>query len=264
MRRIQFIEIHDQPWFPKFLRDETTNQLQFLANFGNLYRPIAPRLWHALEDAGAQRVLDLCSGGAGPWLRLYKNFERVGYPPPEICLTDKFPNEAAFRRASAVTQGKILFQSASVDATDIPAELGGFRTLFTSFHHFPPPQALSILKDAVNRQQGIAIFEISGRQPLTMFLVLFLPLYAWLAAPFLRPFRWARLLWTYLIPVVPLVLLFDGIVSCLRTYSSAELIELRDKLSANEYKWDIGEDEGRYLPVTVTYLIGHLPRARTK
>src|SRR5450759_4223616 len=47
-------------------------------------------------------------------------------------------------------------------------------------------------------------------------------MFAWALMPFvctpwIRPFRWSRLLWTYLIPIIPLVFLFDGVVSCHRT-----------------------------------------------
>ena len=57
-------------------------------------------------------------------------------------------------------------------------------------------------------------------------MMLVLPWLAVLAAPFVRPFRLERLFWTWVIPVVPFVLMFDGIVSCLRTYSPAELAQL--------------------------------------
>ena len=33
------------------------------------------------------------------------------------------------------------------------------------------------------------------------------------ATPFVRPFRWSRLLFTYVIPLIPLLVLFDGTVS---------------------------------------------------
>ena len=39
----------------------------------------------------------------------------------------------------------------------------------------------------------------------------------------------------YLIPVIPFVLWFDGIVSCMRTYSLRELGELTAGLPANGY-----------------------------
>jgi len=74
--------------------------------------------------------------------------------------------------------------------------------------------------------------------------------------PFIRPFRWSRLLWTYLIPLVPMVTLFDGLVSCLRTYSIEELRDLAARLDANDYLWDIGTVKSTSSPIPITYLIG--------
>jgi hypothetical protein len=89
-----------------------------------------------------------------------------------------------------------------------------------------------------------------------MFLMLLVPLMVLLVTPFIRPFRWSRLVWTYLIPVVPLVSLFDGLVSCLRTYSVQELRDLTEGLGANNYQWDIGELKSTVGPIPITYLIG--------
>jgi hypothetical protein len=256
VRRRQLIEIHDQTWFPRSLRDSVTDTLQFIINFWNLYKPVVPRLRRALEDAEAQQIIDLCSGGGGPWLWLLRAFEEAENFSVDVCLTDKYPNLAAFEHARVASGHRIRFYAGPVDVTRIPPELKGFRTLFTSFHHFRPEDARAILQNAVDRRQGIGIFELPRRQPLTMLLTLVVPVVALILAPFVRPFRWSRLLWTYLIPIVPFVLLFDGIVSCIRTYSPAELSELLEELSANEYQWDIGEESRGPLRLGITYLIG--------
>jgi hypothetical protein len=39
-----------------------------------------------------------------------------------------------------------------------------------------------------------------------------MPLAGFLTAPFIRPFRFSRLFWTYVITVIPFVLFFDGVV----------------------------------------------------
>jgi hypothetical protein len=51
MRRVQFIELTEQPWFPSFLRDETTDALQFGLNLTNAYYflPLT-NLWWVLPD----------------------------------------------------------------------------------------------------------------------------------------------------------------------------------------------------------------------
>lgn len=57
--------------------------------------------------------------------------------------------------------------------------------------------------------------------------------------------------------------MFDGLVSCLRTYTPDELKELTQDLDkAADYTWDIGLEPLGSLPVGITYLIGY-PRSLT-
>jgi hypothetical protein len=201
-------------------------------------------LREAIARSGATRVVDLCSGAGGPW-RGWGN-----HGPAPVVLTDKYPNRLA-------QSGLLPFHPMAVDATAVPSDLTGFRTLFTSFHHFRPAQARAILADAVRQGQGIGVFEISRRAPLEIAVISLTWLAVLVLVPFIRPVRWSRLAWTYLPPVLPLVGLFDGIVSCLRTYSPPELRDLLRGLDTpNTYEWQIGETRSRWSPLVVTYLVG--------
>jgi hypothetical protein len=265
MRRVQFIELHEQPWFPSSLRDEVTDALQFGLNLSKAYAPIAPLLQGALDSTGSCSVVDMCSGGGGPWLELSRELQSrklqggaPGLQISHIWLTDKYPNLRALENAGAVSENRITYYPSSVDAMNVPSELKGFRTMFTSFHHFSPEEARAILQNAADAGEGIGIFEITRRAPLTIGLMFPWALMPFVCTPWIRPFRWSRLLWTYLIPIIPLVFLFDGVVSCLRTYRPQELREIVDKLPAGEYEWEIGEHSSGKAPIT--YLIGY-PRA---
>lgn len=253
---MRLFEIHDQPWFPGLLRDQTTDALQFVLNAGNLYGPIVPQLSKALKESGAVRILDLCSGAGGPWLSLPKALEQKVGHSLEICLTDKYPHAHAFDNAKALEEKRVRFHSSPVDAMQIPDGLTGFRTMFSSFHHFEPSEARAILQDAVNKGQGIGIFEAAGRRAKTIFLTFLMPVGCLALTPFIRPFRWSRFLWTYIIPVVPFVLWFDGVMSCLRSYSPQELGDLTSGLTGLEYDWKIGQDTSGLFALPITYLIG--------
>jgi hypothetical protein len=254
MRRIELQEIHDHPRFPVFLRDLVTDALQSLWEFGNSYRPILSRLLAGMDRAGTREVLDLCSGGGGPWLRLAREPELLRDSRVEVRLTDKYPNRSGLAWASAAST-LVEFESEPVDAMRIPATLRGFRTMFSSFHHFGPDKARMMLAGAVEDGQGIGVFEVAGRSLKTMLMVCFLPVLSCFLAPSIRPFRWSRLVWTYLIPVVPFVLFYDGLVSCLRSYSREELEELVESLGSVGYTWEIGEERDGFL--AVTYLVGY-------
>jgi hypothetical protein len=255
MRRTELFEIHDHPWFPAFLRDLVTDALQALWDFSNSYKPILPLLRNALARVGTREVLDLCSGGGGPWFRLVRDFESEQHFPISVCLTDKYPNQAAFERALSASHSKIGFDPRPVPATEVPADLRGFRTMFSSFHHFRATDARKVLANAVERGKGIAIFEMARREPKIMLAVCFIPFLILFLTPRIRPFRWSRLLWTYGVPVVLFVLWFDGWMSCLRSYSHEELSELVRSLPGEIYRWELGTQRDGFLPVT--YLIGY-------
>jgi hypothetical protein len=251
----RFFEFHDQKWFPNNLRDGVTDALQFILSLGRIYWPIVPILSKAVEASGTARIVDLCSGGGGPWLWLYRLLRVGNGRSITICLTDKYPNIEAFENARRKTDGKITFYPGFVDAASLPCDLSGFRTIFTSFHHFTPDEAVAILQNAVDDGQGIGVFEAAKRDPLTILLTVLMPLAGFLTAPFARPFRMARVFWTYFIPVIPFVLFFDGVISCLRAYSQKELSVLAAQVKAGNYVWQVGERSGALAPVT--FLVGY-------
>ena len=253
MKRRHWIEISDEPWCPRAIRDAVTDFCRFFVERGRAYEVAAPLLAKALQGTGDRRVLDLGSGAAGPWFRLQPLLREMG-ANVVVCLSDHSPNLEAFERVRRLMAGAITCHLEPVDAARVPSELYGFRTMFTAFHHLRPDQARAVLADAVANEEGIAVFECAQRNGLMVLGVLPMPLRVLLVTPFIRPFRWSRLFWTYVLPVVPIVLLWDSVVSVLRVYSVQELRELTAGLDG--YQWDIGTLRGRPLPIPITYLIG--------
>jgi hypothetical protein len=253
MSRIDIEELHERAWMPASVRNYMTDALQFVMGAAGVYRPVVRPLGSAVNAAGASRVVDLCSGGGGPWPWLYKKVQQERGANFPIVLTDKYPNLTAFERAHSASGGAIDFWREPVDASHLPENLNGFRTLFTSFHHFAPAAAVGILRGAVEQRQGIGVFDLPRRSVWTAVQVFLVPFGALLAAPFTRPFRWGRLFWTYVIPAVPFLLWFDGLLSCLRAYTPAEMMELAEQAGVRDYEWEAGEI-GR--SAKVTYLLG--------
>lgn len=254
MARIHLIEFHDQTWCPQVLRDCATEYLEFMIRKGRIYDPIGEKLVAAVKRSGATEITDLCSGSGGPWVSLHGAFRDAGVPV-QVTLTDLYPNVTAFERVKRESGLEIELRDEPVDATNVPAELSGFRTLFSSFHHFRPEQARAILADAVAAGRGIAIVEGTKRSLSLIVLALILPLFVLLATPFIRPFRLSRLFFTYLVPLLPLLIWFDGVVSSLRTYSPDELRALVAGIDGSEHTWDIGELPVKPGQAPVTYLI---------
>lgn len=255
MRRRQLVEIEDLPWCPRPVRDGGTDWLGFMANATRGFAPAAPKIRAAMTATGTPRVVDLCSGGGGPWLTLEPELARTG--PVQVELTDRYPNLEALARIRDRSGGRVGFRATSVDATDVPAELDGVRTMFNCFHHFPPELARAILADAVRKRRGIAIFEAVDRRALPLALMPVQAAAVPLLTPLVRPFRWSRLLFTYVVPLIPLLILFDGSVSMLRIYLPDELRELVAGIPEHDrFDWDIGTTPVPGAPLGLTHLIG--------
>jgi hypothetical protein len=151
----------------------------------------------------------------------------------------------------------VEFRTTPVDATSVPGDLPGFRLMFNSFHHLPPSAARALLADAVAKRQGIAVVELVERTPGGFVQMLIGLLVMLLATPLVRPFSLGRLLFTYVLPVVPLATSWDGTVSCLRIYSPDELRALlADVPGAETYTWTIEAIRVVPAPARITLLAG--------
>jgi len=256
LKRLQIGEIHDQPWCPGVIRNAVTDFLQYSSNHWGQYTPLLPTLCYFLQRVEARRVVDLCSGGTGPWLQFYRTIGRAFGDAFRIVLTDRYPNLAAFRLARESSGGVVDFREEPLDAGALPPAFSGFRTLFGSFHHFAPLQARRVLQDAVDCGQGIGVFEMTDRRAGTLLAMLTVPLFVLLHAPKIRPLCGWRLFFTYLVPVIPLVVMVDGVISCLRSYDTEELAELTGSLTGSPYDWEIRQLVSPRSPFPIIYAIG--------
>jgi hypothetical protein len=250
LRRRQFFEVLDQAWCPAAVRHGATDCLEAIISRADVYRTVQADIFRAISDSGAACVVDLCSGGGGPWLSPGWRAALAQQGPLKVVLTDKFPSDVLSARLQE--DPSITCLDVPVDAVSVPESLSGFRTIFSSFHHFPDTVAREVLGDAVQRREGFAMAEVTSRTPRAFATILFMPVFVWLLTPFMRPFRWSRLLLTYLVPLIPLVVLWDGIVSCFRTRTPEELLELSS--SFPQYDWTAGYAKGSWL--SPVYLIG--------
>ncbi|MBC8083828.1 MAG: class I SAM-dependent methyltransferase [Hymenobacter sp.] len=258
--RLQLFEFEDLSWFPRTIRAGMMDYLRFMISRLGTYQLIVPLLREALLRTGPPHLLELCAGAGGGTEGVLRLLRATGLPAAHVTLTDLYPQAAAWQRLAARTPG-LSYEAASVDATAVPPALTGFRTVFSAFHHFPPPLAAALLADAVRQRTGVAVFEGAGKHWREILLVwTLLPVAQLLLTPFIRPFRLSRLFFTYLVPLIPLCTIWDGTVSILRMYPPAQLLALAHRADpAGTFEWQTGKARHWWGP-EVTYLIG-VPRS---
>jgi hypothetical protein len=113
VRRRQLVELEDLPWFPRSVRDGGTDWLAFMFNSTSAFAPIAPKIRAAMDATGTTNVLDLCSGGGGPWMTLVHELARSG--PVNVELSDLFPNVRAFKTQRERSGGRLGYRDEPVD-----------------------------------------------------------------------------------------------------------------------------------------------------
>lgn len=233
--RFQLFEFEDQVWFPSLIRGFMTDYLQFVADKFDFYEPLTPTLIGLLERTKTSNIVDLASGSGGGWSKLLPRLNEEK-PEVKVTCTDFFPNN------SSDSPPSLTYLDRPVDAREVPSDLPGLRTMFLSFHHFRPSDASLILESALRDNQPIFIVEAQKRDISHLIRFALSPLFVLLFTPLIRPFSLSRILFTYLIPIIPVFVWWDGIVSVLRTYRPKELIEMAEKIDMNElYDWEFSE-----------------------
>lgn len=255
--RIHLFEFEDLSWFPDVIRVGGTYYLRYLLIVTDVYKPLIPLILESLSQTNETTIIDLCSGGGGYIEQLFKSLSENSTKKISIILTDKFPNYEAYNFLKARTVGNIDFVNYSVDAANVPTDLKGFRVMFSAIHHFQPEQVKNILQNAIDHNAPIGIFDGYEKNILAILsIIIFHPIGILLFTPFFKPYRFSRLFFTYIIPLIPIYTVWDGCISVLRMYKSEELLKIANKTKANNYVWKAGKVRNKY-GIHSNYLIGY-------
>lgn len=258
MGRVHLFELLDFPGWPAVLRRGCTSYLQWITCKLNLFDMAPALILRALKVCKTNTILDLGSGSGGPWFGLSKKIHSK-IPDCEIILSDKFPDSEGINRVKAIGHPKFSYCEQSVDALQVAQSGSVLRTQFFSFHHFKPEDACSFLSDSVRNNHGILIFDGSRKERtkgiLTSPMIFFMSLFS---SPFWKPFTPVNILFS-IFPLIPLSIMFDGIVSYLRFYSKEELLDLVAQADpSGQFDWEAEDVQTKY--GWITYLAG-FPRS---
>lgn len=236
MRRIHFFEFLDMSWLPTPIRETHLEYLDFVLEKLKIYDPAISKLHQVVKLINPSHVLVVCSG-TGSFAKY--TIEKIPELTEKIIVSDLYPSQ---RHYALLAKQGIKTINEPVNALDIPADLaGGVRVMTNALHHFKPSQVKQFIADSIKKGDPIFIIEISERSMLGILLyTLSLPFF-WLAFLFTarkkaRLIR--RLVFGLFIPISFITVLFDGVISFLRSYRSDELIAMSQALDkSNHYEW---------------------------
>ncbi|KAI1007280.1 hypothetical protein K3495_g941 [Podosphaera aphanis] len=267
--RIQFLEINDEAWFPSYLREKVQSCLTLLWTLK--VPPIQQTSPAQLVSSTLLRILDcnvsnftyvdFCAGAGGPTPTIEKDLNRqlslasltpvsgsitssLNRSTVQFVLTDLHPHIAEWTKVSKRSEN-VTFVAESVNAANAPPALHGnsdrriFRLYNLAFHHFDDQLATAILHDTLETADGFGIFELQERTISSIITVLSLGPVLFLITPFYFWRSPGHLFFTYIIPIIPFVVIFDGLVSSLRTRTDHEIMTLMQGSGITVDGWKI-------------------------
>ena len=133
----------------------------------------------------------------------------------------------------------------------------GMYTFINSFHQLDEKKATYYLTQIADSGNSVAVLEGNNDSLWQVVgMTIFVPLTVILSAPFVQPFRITRLIFTYLIPILPVITMLDGFLALFKLYNPNDLNELVSTIPVKNYVWQSGKaDNGR--GGKIIYLMGY-------
>lgn len=253
-KRHHLFEIGDQPWLPRYFRDELRDFLGASHRVMGYYKPLAKVLADELRKSGQREVVVLGGGGVLPIQLLQKELRLRHKLEVKFYLTDLYPVPGQIKHLKA--DDDIVCVEEPVNMLQIPPTYRGLRLIVNAFHHLKPEQAEATLQAAYESGTSICVFEFTRNSFLGVFTSMFYPLFNLVIAPLIRPFRLSRLALYYVIPVLPLLHSFDGLMSNFRTYGKEEFREMVRPFVRTDYEWEHLEPIAPLHPTLLTIFVG--------
>lgn len=192
------------------------------ARFRPYYRQTAQTVLKEARRTGCQHVVELAAGTAPLTRRL---LQQPAAEHLRFTLCDRIPQNHIYQPLAEQFPGRVRARTEPFDlAQPHQWEPGTLVVLSAAFHHIPAakrPEVFQTLAASADRLVLVA----PVRKTLWCLLhapAVALPAILLPACSVERPGRWRRLLWCNLLPVIPLILIWDSIGGCLRQWERSD------------------------------------------
>ncbi|KOC13628.1 hypothetical protein AFLA70_114g002930 [Aspergillus flavus AF70] len=250
--RYYLFEIGDQAWCPEWMRAYIQS---YLTRVWNLHIPpfsnappagvAADLILGHIKDPDSFTFVDLCAGAGGPTGTLEHvlnaKLRAEGKSAARFVLTDLHPRVEEWSAISRRREN-ISFVSEPMDAAKCervaPTNRKECRIFNLCFHHFDDLLASTILRKATESADSFIIFEFAQRNFTSLLnipVMLLFPFWYTLCRYRHSPLH---LFFTYVIPLLSLLISFDGLVSTMRCRTPEEIRALLDGPDLDLSDWE--------------------------
>ena len=233
--RLQLFEFGDLENIPRVYHD-------FLREFmGFLYRNLhIHKLW--LQEINLfieqnNKIHDPCAGSGDVNYYIEKEIDEnidFQFILSDI-MTDRVPRFA--KTINSLKRRRLTYLEYSLDL--LKASDSVYPKIFiNAFHHFTPEQVKVILNQQAKKKQDMLILEYCQKTLMSYFSMIMGPFMSMILFPFIikKKDLISGFILTYIIPIIPFMLLWDGFISCFRTYSENDLMQVLNELEIKDLK----------------------------
>ena len=226
MKWPHLFEFMDQAWLPQGLRCTLREVLECGNSlpFRSYYRQVAEQAWQVVADHGLTCVVELGAGTAPVTREMLKN----AHEGVQFILCDRNPDASAYREL-AERYPQVTAPSEPIDFSlshDWPR--GTLLVLSATLHHIPKQDRIQLVARLQRSADCVIIAEPLRRTALSGAYVLgsIVPATLLPLVYLRRGGRLRRLLWCWLLPVAPLLFIWDGLVSCIRQWTEQQWLQV--------------------------------------
>ncbi len=222
---MRLFEFGDLDWVPEWYHVNLRKYLIFFYKAFGYFKLWIPSTVDFIDKSNSETFIELGSGGGEPLALVVSEIPDDKVSGKRFILSDINPVAEFVDRINGDAASPFEYHPTPVDATAIPAELAHPRIFINSFHHFTPEQVAKVVESSIAQNQPMLVLEYVRNTPLGFLSMLTGPLVLILTVPFVvsRKDLLPLLVFTYLLPIFPLMFFWDGIVSCARMYSPQAL-----------------------------------------
>ena len=226
-------ELEDYHWFPAVLRKYQMEFIGILVSRFHLYSKVTGIIQSDMEGQGLIQIEDLCSGSGLPAIYIHHH---LTIPGLTTTLTDKFPQKIT-------TPKGIFYKNEAVDMNTLLAFSEKYYTLYNAFHHFNSEEQKTIVRKIIENKSNLLIVEIVQPSILSfLHVTLASTLGVIFMCPFIKPFDWKRIFFTYIIPINLITVLTDGFISILKSKTKKQYEDWKSNLNFDQRYITINEN----------------------
>lgn len=255
--RIQSFEFGDIKEVPQFYHNYLRALMSLLYEYLHIHRLWLPMIRKFSQQNKGETLLDPCAGSGHVNLLIAKELEKEEDFKFYLSdfMTDRAPKFA--KQINEANHPNIHYIEHSVDLLQMKDEVEFPKVFINSFHHFSPDQVAKIFRDHARVKKDILILEYCRKTPLNFFSMVTGPFIGMLLFPLIvekKDILWS-FIFVFIIPLIPLMLLWDGVISSLRTYSRMDIEKILLQEGIKDFKVEFKSARSLQYPSGVT---GHL------